>query len=281
MGTNQTSYRHLTWPEIKEAVAKKRVALLPVGSMEGHGPHLPVDADSVIAEGVCRRVAAAIPGRVVVLPTVVYGISGHHMDFPGTITSHEGVFQDYVAGICSSLAYHGFRRILILNGHGGNSSALDIAARSVTLRFPETLCASMFFGSTAKAMQLQAKLAEVEGLVGMMEHAGLMETALYLALSDHPVDLSKARQWTVPDSLAFAFLPEGSALHFMPRWSSITPEGSVGDPRMASVEIVREWLDTMVQEMAEVVTEFQEMQLPPSVDHHDPPVTQPWRGWPR
>ena len=124
MASVKYDYAEMIWNEVRDAATQDRVALLPVATYEDHGPHLPVDVDVVLATEICRRAAARIPDEVVLAPPVTHGYSPHHMDFHGTITIRWDTFINYVRDVCCSLAYHGFKRILIINGHGSNTSPL-------------------------------------------------------------------------------------------------------------------------------------------------------------
>jgi creatinine amidohydrolase len=93
---------------------------LPCGAVEQHGAHLPLDVDIVCPTGIAHGAGRLIPDKLLVLPTVCYGYTGHVMDFPGTINNHFEHFIDHVLDITKSLAYHGFKKIVLLNGHGSN-----------------------------------------------------------------------------------------------------------------------------------------------------------------
>jgi len=121
-------YEEFTWPEIREAVAQQRVAVLPVGTIEQHGPHLPLLTDVITATEMSRRAVEQISGEAVLLPSVQYAFNEHHMDFPGTIAVQGPTFISYITDIGQSLAHHGFQKILLVNGHGSNVPFLDIAA---------------------------------------------------------------------------------------------------------------------------------------------------------
>src|SRR5438067_7193193 len=108
-------YERLTWPEVGRAVAEERVALIPVATLEDHGLHLPIDTDLRITSEICRRAAEAAFADVVLLPAVPHGYSPHHMDFPGTITIAWDTFTRYLVDIGTSLARHGFTRLLYVN----------------------------------------------------------------------------------------------------------------------------------------------------------------------
>src|SRR5881227_95814 len=109
-------YERLTWPEVARAADEARVAIIPVATLEDHGPHLPIDADLRIAAEICRRAAEAAPDETVLLPAIPHGYSPHHMDFPGPITIGWDTFTRYLLDVGRSLARHGFARMLFVNG---------------------------------------------------------------------------------------------------------------------------------------------------------------------
>src|SRR5256714_14749409 len=101
-------YEEFTWPEIREAVAENRVAVLPVGTVEQHGPHLPLVTDVLTATEMSSRAVEQIPSEAILLPSVYYSFNEHHMDFPGTIAIRVETIIQYVSDIGRSLARHGF-----------------------------------------------------------------------------------------------------------------------------------------------------------------------------
>jgi creatinine amidohydrolase len=121
-------YEKLTWPDINDAVDDGQVVMVPCGAVEQHGPHLPLDVDLVCPCGIAAGAGREIPDKMKVLPVVAYGYTGHVMDFPGTINQHYQHFIDHVLDITKSLAYHGFKKIVLLNGHGSNMPNLDLVA---------------------------------------------------------------------------------------------------------------------------------------------------------
>jgi creatinine amidohydrolase len=111
-----------SWPEAGELFEETDIAILPVGSTEQHGPHNPLGTDHLIA----ARMAFEVGERtgVPVLPVVPVGVSAHHRQFPGTLWVPPGVFRGYIKGIALAAASHGVRKVLVVNGHGGNTTSL-------------------------------------------------------------------------------------------------------------------------------------------------------------
>ena len=136
MSRARTEYRYekLTWPEINDAVDLGKVCIIPCGAVEQHGHHLPLDVDLVCPVGIANA------DKMLVLPVVAYGYTGHVMDFPGTINQDFEHFMHHVLDITKSLAYHGFKKIILLNGHGSNMPNLDLVARRTNLETDAECC---------------------------------------------------------------------------------------------------------------------------------------------
>ena len=109
------------WTEVPD----RPLVLVPLGSTEQHGRHLPIDVDLLLAESVSLEAARRSNGNILVLPPIPYGLNLHHIDFPGTIHIEPEVFIAYCLNVTKSVAYHGFEKILIVNGHGSNVPLID------------------------------------------------------------------------------------------------------------------------------------------------------------
>src|SRR5690606_21870922 len=138
---NEYRYNRLTWAELDEAIGRQPVVILPTGSTEQHGRHLPLDVDLLLAETVSLEAAKRSNGKALVLPPIGYGLNLHHIDFPGTIHIEPEVFIAFCLNVTKSVAYHGFEKILLVNGHGSNHPLIDIIARRTTLE-TNSLCAA-------------------------------------------------------------------------------------------------------------------------------------------
>jgi creatinine amidohydrolase len=137
-------YSELSWPEVKEAVRNDRMPLIPIGSTEQHGPHLPTKTDAFLAFEVCKAATRKVPAEALVMPPVNYGYNEHHFDFPATINIDYETLIRFVRDIGKSLAHHGFKRMAIVNGHGSNQALMEIAARRITLE-TQAICASLIY----------------------------------------------------------------------------------------------------------------------------------------
>src|SRR5579864_7668577 len=168
-------YQNYTWQEIREVVKQQPVVVLPVGSVEDHGPHLPLDVDNFLIRSICEEAARRLDGEMLLLPPVPYGFEEHHMDFPGTIDISMEHMLHFVLDITRSVAHHGFKRILLADGHGSNMPILDLVARRTVLE-TDALCGAFIWPSLAS--EAIAKIRET-GLGGMA-HACELETSVYL-----------------------------------------------------------------------------------------------------
>jgi creatinine amidohydrolase len=197
----------LTWPEVQDS--GRGVLVLPVGSIEQHGPHLPLSTDALVAEGVSAALAAERPGAGLA-PPIVYGASGEHADFPGTMSIGEQALHDVVVELVRHVS-RDWETVLVINAHGGNARALARARE---------LC-------THEGRHLAVHHV---GLPGMDAHAGRSETALMLHLE--------------PSLVRTAHIGAGATQpvrELLPRLRAegvraVSPTGVLGDPRGASAQ---------------------------------------------
>jgi creatinine amidohydrolase len=254
-------YERLTWPEVRRAAAEDRVCLIPVATLEDHGPHLPLDCDLRIAGEICRRTAQAAPDETVLLPAIPHGYDPHHMDFPGPISIEWDTFTRYCRDVGGSLARHGFARMLYLNGHGSNQNLVETAARLVNVEHPGVLAAAAFYLASPEGLRVVEEVRE--STRGGMGHACELETSIYLALDPGAVDMSKAVDERNADETEHAWFDwtDGS-LKVMPWWSSFSRTGVHGDPTKATAEKGRRLLDAAVEECIGYVRELRSMKLP-------------------
>ncbi|GAC1659341.1 MAG: creatininase family protein [Vulcanimicrobiaceae bacterium] len=262
-------YGEMTWPEIGEAAAAGKLAVVPIATIEDHGPHLPVDTDLRLCAEVCEAAVSKASDRAVLVPPINHGYSPHHMDFPGAITIGAHTLIDYGLDVCRSLAHHGFKRILIVNGHGSNTPFIDIIAR-LTVVETGVLAAAVNYWAAPGVRDVAESLRESDRLGGM-NHACEFETSLYLALRPDLVDMSKAKRELShrPTENYWTDLIAGDGpLVMMEPWSSLTASGVMGDPTKATVEKGRALLDAAATGIVRLIDEM--LARAPAVrkDHH-------------
>jgi creatinine amidohydrolase len=172
----------MTSREIGRA-APRSVALLPLGSVEQHGPHLPVSTDAAVITALAEAVEGELGDKVVLCPTVPYGYSEHHLDFPGTMSVGIPAYSGLVEDLVRSLVRGGFRRILLLNGHGGNtgpaSSALAVLSAGLDDGPGPTIALVSYWEACGRLFEGAPPMA-----TRAMSHACEYETSLVLHL--HP-----------------------------------------------------------------------------------------------
>lgn len=263
-------YEEMKWPEIREVAKEDRVVILPVATIEDHGLHLPVITDVLITATICRKAAERIPNEIVLMPPQYHGYSPHHMDFPGPITIMGPTFIAYMRDITKSLIHHGFKRILLVNGHGSNAPWLETVARLTIVDYPHVLCALLNWWDIPEVVD--AVKAQRTSERGGTSHAGELETSLMLAIRPDLVDMSKAvkdisYQTTKYFPLSDFYYPSGS-VEMMPFWSTISKTGTMGDPTVATREKGAKWLDAATQGLIGIIYDFKKLEIKDRVNHH-------------
>lgn len=232
------------------------IVVLPVGAIEQHGPHLPVSVDSDLVEGVIGRLMAHLPQdlSVLVLPPFSYGKSNEHGVIPGTISLSAETLMRLLSDIGASLARTGFRRLVLLNGHGGNSAALDIMARDLKIAHDLHVITCHWYNFN-EADTVSDATEQAFGI-----HAGLVETSAMLALKPELVAMDKARNFPNAakdwqDAYRHLGLSAGRA---RPAWviGDLNADGACGDAASATTEIGERLLDTAALNFAAFLSEF-------------------------
>lgn len=243
-----------TWQEI-DRLDRSTVVVAPFGAMEQHGPHLPVQTDSLIAAAIAQRVDEALGGKLLIMPVLWAGYSPHHMDFAGSITVSASSFIQNAVEMVGSLAHSGFSRFLLLNAHGGNRAALDIAASELRFRHPDAMFASATYWSVA-AREL-AKLRESDS--GGMGHACELETSIVLALAPELVRIELARAdgaWPCSEFLGHDMLESGCAGLAL-SFAELTKTGTNGDPTSATAVKGEAFLSAIVRRLSDLIRQMQ------------------------
>ena len=244
----------MTWPEAKKLFQKVDVALLPVGSIEQHGPHLPLDTDAFDAQHLAHQVAEACTNpKPIVLPLVPYGVSYHHEDFHGTIGISPETLSQLVYEIGMSSAGHGITKLVIINGHGGNSPALHLAAQMINRDAHIFTCVDTGETSDHDISALTETPNDV--------HAGEIETSAALAVRPHLVRIEKARKFIPRFSSRYLNFTSKRSIEWYAQVVKISPNGVLGDPTKASAEKGREIWNVMIKNLTELVESLKTLSL--------------------
>lgn len=219
--------QEMSWPAVASA-SKDTPVVVPIAAVEQHGRHLPVFTDSMLLGEVVRRAAETMGDRAIWAPLLWLGNSHHHMDFPGTLSAAPRTYLDVLGDLIDNLVAHGFRRIVLLNGHGGNIVPGQQAVFEARQRFRQRddllLLSATYWLLGSKPDRLDASLVQSE-----MGHACEWETSMILRLAPQLVGEIRGIE-PVPQTVSFAPASRG--------W--ITRErsepGHIGDPRAATAE---------------------------------------------
>ncbi len=262
-------YDELTWPEINEAALARKVVLLPIGSTEQHGHHLPLDVDNFLARSVCLVAARQIPQETLVMPTIPYGYNEHAQDFPGTIHVTYEHFIEYCLDVVKSVVYAGFDRIILVDGHGSNEHLCEFIARRATVETDALIASTMWTNLSVEAFESVRESGN-----GGAAHACELETSAYLYLESSRVQMDKAA-----DHYGGAAGKGGSKfLHVdltrgwgpvkLIQWtSSATPHGVSGAATLATVEKGQAIVEGAAANLAAFIREFRAMEKGKRVDH--------------
>ncbi len=272
-------YEKLTWPEVNEAVAAGKIPIVPCGAVEQHGPHLPLDVDMLLVTRVALGAGQRLPEKILVLPSVSYGYTGHVMDFPGTINIHYTHFIEHVLDICKSLAYHGFKRILLLNGHGSNMPNLDLVARRCNLETDAECGYAGWWSLLTVDPEFLPRWRESK-FPGGCAHACELETSMYLYLCPEDVRRDRIRSGTIafhdpPSRYRYVDLFGHGPVHVTSWTSSYSDTGVLGDAERATAEKGRQAYEEAVRRLCEFIEEWSAAPRPTRRDQHAVPPSMP------
>jgi len=240
--------------------AQRTVAVLPLGATEQHGPHLPLDVDTAIAQGIVAaalpRVPAGVP--VLVLPAQAIGYSPEHAAFEGTLTlPYETVLANWIA-IGEGVARAGVKKLLLFNAHGGQSSLMDIAARE--LRGRGLIVYRCDWWNLPLGDEVRQLFSADEHRFGV--HGGEIETSLMLALAPQAVDMSKAQEFaSTSRDRADRFPVMGQSAKLGWHMHDYNPSGAAGNAKAATAEKGHALLDATSLALATLLLEISELAL--------------------
>jgi len=237
LGKDDTEWAGKTAPEIRNIGQKKgSVIVIPVGSTEQHGNHLPVSTDTILANAVAQTAAKRVSGDIPILvsPPIWHGFSPHHLPFGGTITLELKNLLDVLEDIGRSVLGNGFDSLLFINGHGGNMSTVNSAVKTVGDEFPDKTIHGMTY------FQLASRFIDSirESRLGGMSHGGEFETSLMLHLRPDLIKTDKIEG--TPKQVPFEYesedLTDGGELSTYRTFDEYSESGAIGAPGLATQE---------------------------------------------
>lgn len=217
----------LKWPDVA-ALSPDFPVVIPIAALEQHGRHMPVFTDSLLLGEVVRRVQEKMTGKVLFVPLMWLGNSEHHLDFPGSMSASPRVYLDLLRDMVENMLFHGFRRIVLLNGHGGNivpsQQAMFELRQKYRARRDLLLLSSTYWTLGGKPHEVDSSIKQQQ-----MGHACEFETSMMLRIRPDLVgDLSKVE--------AASFGVGFGQAHRAWTTKDRTNEGHIGDPRQATAE---------------------------------------------
>lgn len=237
-------FGNLTSFEAKELIKDTKTAILPIGAVEAHGPHLPLITDNILAERLAEKVAEET--QAFVLPTLPYGQVWSLRDFPGSITVSNESLISMLVDIGMSLHAQGIQIFVMINGHLGNQPALKDAARVLYERVPQLKVLYLFYPGTKKVI---SEVKETPDLHGTFFHACELETSYMLYLAEESVKMDKAicDIPEIPDHVDVTPTP----------WQEFTKTAVLGDATLATKEKGEAVISVAIENMVKLIQEAQ------------------------
>jgi creatinine amidohydrolase len=246
---DERNFAYLTWKQVDALPRESTLLVLPTAAIEQHGPHLPLATDTLINNLLLGKALERLPAEIPVyaLPPVCYGKSNEHIGFPGTLSVSAQTFLAVVRDLGASLAAAGFKKLVLYNTHGGNTSLVDVLARDLRAEFG--LRTFSLFGSGGAAFEGVSAQERTYGF-----HAGEIETAFLLHATPELVHRGEYTSNYIarldqPELLK----PEGSAANFAWLTKDIAPSGVMGDPSPATAENGELWANEAAARIAEIL----------------------------
>lgn len=246
------SLADLRAPEISSALSSESIVVLPLGAIEQHGPHLPMNTDFVVADAAASAAVSAVGDEVDawLLPTLPYTKSNEHAWSAGTVWLSASTMMSVIDDIGRSVAATPARRLLFINGHGGNSALVQMMNRELRLKYGlQTFLAHPHMPADQGGSSAESEL-------GMGIHGGMDETSVMLHLRPELVDMSLAVR-RVPEGLSRnEHVRFGGKVAFGWLSNDFFPDGHIGDPTGATAEIGKRMFDSAVHGLSDALREI-------------------------
>jgi creatinine amidohydrolase len=247
---NSYDLTSMTWKEVEEALQTVKIAIIPIGAHEQHGPHMVESCDAVLAERMAKKLGERMFPYALVTPTINMGVSPHHLNFPGTISLQPTTLIAILKDVISSLKHHGVKKFLLLNSHGGNQSTLNVASMIIT----EELNVEVYYAKTTASAKEAIKEHVKSTLFG---HSCEREVSEALYLAPELVRPEQLEKGDIQVEGRWKQLRPGKAIQGFYYYEEMTKNGCIGDGTKASWDIgrqiVEESLDQLTIELYKLI----------------------------
>lgn len=252
------NWKDLTSPEHGK-LSRELPIVLPLAATEQHGPHLPVETDTRIAQKLCEATNEHVKKQAIFLPPLAYGCSEHHLCFPGTISLGHETLLHIIEDIAASVFQNNFKNLVLFNAHGGNQAISQVALEKLGGRYPEKLISTVTWWKLAPE---ELRDLTVTGLGGV-GHACEFETSLMLEIEHSAVHQDKIPEkgnkstykWAEGDML------RGPKVSLYRNSQAMTSDGSYGEPAAASREKGSQIIDCIAQRFSEIIKDLRANKL--------------------
>lgn len=241
------------------ASASNKTVILPLGAMEQHGPHLSVSTDTDLVTSVAVKAESLLPDHILLCPTLSFGSSHHHHNF-GTLSISAAIYTQVVIELVESLLKMGFRRIILLNGHGGNITPVRQALSILSDKYDTTLNPNIVL-TTYWELGGKAFAGEAPMESPALSHACEYETSMMMHLFPEKVFVDKIKRSKRPEKNGYIPFEDDEpykGVTMVKRTEYISNNGCSGEPQLATPEKGEHLIDTAVKELVSFVISFRE-----------------------
>jgi creatinine amidohydrolase len=239
----------MSWPEVEDALKTVRLAVIPTGSCEQHGPNMTLETDAAICHALAERLTERLHPRAILTPVAPWGVSPHHMSFPGTISLRPETYDAMLWDVVNSLKRHGISHFLFVNGHGGNMDALNVLSLKMRTEL-NVQVAVMFY------MRLAADVIKDGAKTTLYGHACEVEVSVAQYLVPHIVKDDLVPGDLKPYTHAHIDFRAPASVNYPFLFEDFTANGALGDARLATEAFGKAIIETALDRSVEFLATF-------------------------
>ncbi|RBW70975.1 creatininase family protein [Bacillus taeanensis] len=250
---NKYMLTEMTWEEVRDALKTAKLAVVPIGAHEQHGPHMVESCDAVLAEKMAEKLSEKLFPYALVTPTINFGVSQHHLNFPGTISLRPTTLITLLEDIITSLKHHGIKKFLLLNAHGGNQAALNIASTTLSA----DLNVEVYYAKTTASAKNVISKHITSSLFG---HSCEREVSEAMVLAPELIRFNKLTKGDIQEG-NWKNLRPGSPIQGSYQYEDMTANGCIGDATKASEELGKLIVEEALENLTNAMKSFLEIDV--------------------